>query len=504
MTFHVRPLIVSTLVVVLSLAVLGAAGKISPATARVQTQIADILYEHADYWTALRMYLRATETDLAQVRDRARAGAIRSALRVSQFGLAATHLAALKPQTSRDPSLMTLAGDTLWGSGRFDDADRAYGDAAALDPGNARARYGLARSLASRNQLDRALDEIQSALRTAPDDADLFQTLGTIYERMHRYSEAVAAYNAYLSRLRQGDRSIERVRWAENHVAFMRTFEGTTPFEMAAKDGATQHVVDFRLINGKVIIKAALNGSRPRDLALDTGAEHLALSESTAQELRVQPWTETLSAGVGSFGMRGQQVGKLDSIEIGTLTVKNIPCSIKSPSILNLATDGTDSFSPLELGLSVSLDYRNRKLTLAERLDDSSPARELPLRLNRLPTVSGDVNGLPVSFIVDTGGVATSLNTSTARSLFTVVDRQRIRLNVFGASGYDPQAYFLPGVNLAFGSLTMPNQPVVVLDLRAPSVLLGYEIGGIIGYRFLGKYHVEFDLQKSVLRLRDL
>jgi hypothetical protein len=44
----------------------------------------------------------------------------------------------------------------------------------------------------------------------------------------------------------------------------------------------------------------------------------------------------------------------------------------------------------------------------------------------------------------------------------------------------------------------------VVLNLRAPSVLLGYEVGGILGYRLLGKYRVEIDLQRSRLRLRDM
>jgi predicted aspartyl protease len=118
--------------------------------------------------------------------------------------------------------------------------------------------------------------------------------------------------------------------------------------------------------------------------------------------------------------------------------------------------------------------------------------------------VQGHVNGAVMSFIVDTGGEAISISTSTARTLFTPDDRRRIKLHVYGASGLDPEAYLLPGVNLAFGTIQMPNQPVVVLNLRAPSVLLGYEIGGILGYRLLGKYRVEIDMQKSLLRLRDM
>jgi len=42
----------------------------------------------------------------------------------------------------------------------------------------------------------------------------------------------------------------------------------------------------------------------------------------------------------------------------------------------------------------------------------------------------------------------------------------------------------------------------VVLNLRAPSVLLGYELGGIVGHRFLSRYEVTIDLNRAELRLK--
>ncbi len=42
---------------------------------------------------------------------------------------------------------------------------------------------------------------------------------------------------------------------------------------------------------------------------------------------------------------------------------------------------------------------------------------------------------------------------------------------------------------------------MVVLNLHAPSALLGFELGGIIGHDFLKRYLVDFDLDKSVIRL---
>ena len=59
------------------------------------------------------------------------------------------------------------------------------------------------------------------------------------------------------------------------------------------------------------------------------------------------------------------------------------------------------------------------------------------------------------------------------------------------------------------GSLVRRGQPVLelesdyaVLNLRAPSVLLGFQVGGIVGHKFLAQYHVSMDLAQSELRLQ--
>jgi predicted aspartyl protease len=123
------------------------------------------------------------------------------------------------------------------------------------------------------------------------------------------------------------------------------------------------------------------------------------------------------------------------------------------------------------------------------------------LWMNRLATVRGMVgDGHARSFVVDTGGQVISISTDTARAL-PPVDLRKIALKVYGASGWDRDAYLMPGVDLAFNDIRFPKMSVVVLNLRAPSVLLGYELGGIVGHRFLSKYRVTIDLNKSELRL---
>jgi hypothetical protein len=77
-------------------------------------------------------------------------------------------------------------------------------------------------------------------------------------------------------------------------------------------------------------------------------------------------------------------------------------------------------------------------------------------------------------------------------------------LKVFGSSGWDRDAFLLPGVNLAFDTIRYNNFPVVVLNLDTPSALLGFQLGGIVGHKFLSKYRVGIDLEHSVLKLKQI
>jgi hypothetical protein len=93
-----------------------------------------------------------------------------------------------------------------------------------------------------------------------------------------------------------------------------------------------------------------------------------------------------------------------------------------------------------------------------------------------------------------------SISTATAGELDHDIPR-KIALRVYGTSGWDRDAFLMPGVNLKFDAIAYPNFSVVVLNLRAPSVLLGFEVGGIVGHKFLSPYRVSLDLDRSEMRM---
>jgi predicted aspartyl protease len=103
--------------------------------------------------------------------------------------------------------------------------------------------------------------------------------------------------------------------------------------------------------------------------------------------------------------------------------------------------------------------------------------------------------------VVDTGGEVISISAETATALAIEPTGRKIALRVWGTSGWDRDAFLMPGMNLDFDRIEYRNIPLVVLNLRAPSILLGFQVGGIVGHKFLGGYKVAMDLANSELRL---
>ena len=201
---------------------------------------------------------------------------------------------------------------------------------------------------------------------------------------------------------------------------------------------------------------------------------------------------------------RSLQLARLESLTIGSLKLRNVPCIIKNPPLRNLPIRERESLSPLALGFSMMIDYKANLLTLGKHLPQEPRDVELPLTLYRLATVRGTIDAdHQVNFVVDTGGEVISISQATATSLHRPAQERRIALKVYGTSGWDRDAFLLlPGVDLAFDAIQYKSLPVVVLNLTAPSALLGFQLGGTIGHKFLSRYRVGIDLERSVLRLK--
>lgn len=470
-------------------------------TPEIQLQLGKLLYAEGRFSEALTAFQHAVGSDEARVRVPARMGLVQSSLRIGDFRKTRAEAVLLRQERPTDAAALAIYGDAMWASGLFGEAQEAYERALALQPGEARAHCGLARALSARGRDDEALEHGMNAVRLQPREADFHHTLGSVYERLRQYEHAANALGSFINLLPKGIAD-SRAVWAGAELKFLMSFGRKAPYQLASS-AEQLYTLPFRLENDKIVIEGRVNGGKPVDFAVDTGAELTTLSRATSERQGVAPVAYTISAGVGDIGLRELQLGRIDKLEFGALRVKNVPCMIKNPALRGLPAPEGESLSPLAMGLSMTVDYARRVLTLAKRLPDDGPADiTMELWMDRLATVRGMVgDGHPRSFVVDTGGQVISISTDTAQAL-PPVELRKIALKVYGASGWDRDAYLLPGVDLAFSHLRFNKMSVVVLNLRAPSVLLGYELGGIVGHQFLSRYKVAIDLNRAELRLK--
>jgi Flp pilus assembly protein TadD/predicted aspartyl protease len=463
-----------------------------------QFQRATEFYESARYREALGAFDRAARGDDAAIGIRARKGKVRAALRIAEFDLARAEAENLDAFEGADAESKALLGDALWASGLFDEADRAYEDAFALAPGSSRARFGRARSLASINRLDEALEEALAAAAEAPRDPEIHALVAVVYERLKRFEDAAEAYERYADLLPSGDSGAMAAR-AQNKVQLLRSFDGLAPLELEG-DPDRVHRVPFRMSDTKIIVRGRVNTTAV-EFVLDTGSEQTGISAATARTAQINPITVTFASGVGVPGMRRRGIGRADQIQVGSVTINNVPVSIRELEPGALPQWQTESFSPLSAGLSVVVDYARQEALFSRALPDGEADVRLPMRMNRLPLVRGLLNSShPAYFVVDTGGELISISADTALAL-AMLPVRRIPLRVIGMSGEDANAFLLPGVDLDFNEIMYRKVGLAVLNLRAPSVLLGYQLGGIVGHSFLSDYRVSMDLGRSEVRL---
>ena len=472
-----------------------------PATPICISRLANQLFDENRLHEALRSFDRATQTDDIGLATLARKGKIRTALKVAEFGLARQEAEKLTGSQVPDADALSLLGDALWSNGLFDEADRAYERALVLSPEFPRARFGKAKSLATRSRLQEALDEALAASAAAPRDGEIHAAIGDIYERLNRYDEAVVAYNNYINLLPNKDRS-DKAAWARAQVDFLDAFKGSDarrdrrgrpaqPAHAAVQAGEGQ---DRRAGPGQ---RRPHAGLRARHRLRGDGA----VARDRTARARPADYLHAQRRRRGS-GPPGPAAGARAVARVRHAQVRNLPVLIKNPALRGIPKREGESFSPLSLGMSMMIDYQKQLLTIGRNLPPTAAVTtKLPMRVSRLAMVRGVLNSnYPAYFVVDTGGEVISISSDTASALPSSAFR-RIPLKVWGTSGWDRDAFLLPGNDLDFDRIEYRNFPLVVLNLRAPSVLLGFQLGGIVGHKFLSNYRVSMDLAQSELRL---
>lgn len=409
---------------------------------------------------------------------------------------------------TKDPKnayALALLGTAHLNAGNFNDAKLFLYNAVTINKREALAWAGLGMLDFYENRIDSSLENMLAAVYLDRKESDYIFAYGQIASRGEKYKDAATAYRTFLDISSPTD--VERRERIKGLIRFLE-YLGTRN-DLYTVGGGTRTVVPVKLVNDRPVIELKINGKdKPLKFVLDTGSGVSVISDETAKALNIKTVAKGgMARAIGGDGKFEIVYGFLRKVEIGDVSVTNVPVYIREFHSTNENVDGYIGLALISKFLT-TIDYG--KLTFALSNKDFSEFRgggneklTLPLRLTSSGFLSGEVvlEGLDSSlnFIVDTGASISVISNNVAEKdeIRRFVREEKLR--VFGAAGVteDVPAYLLP--RITFGSHTREKIKAIALDLNIINEAAGFEQAGILGGNFLKNYRVTFDFQNSTV-----
>lgn len=430
----------------------------------------------------------------------------------------------LDPLSARGHALL---GTAILGAGEFRLSVEEFRTALALNENEALAVAGMAMVDLYENRLPLALPALRKAASIDPDEPDYVFALGQAAARSEKYKEAADAYERFLLVAPKTD--YDRRARIVGLIDFLRYLgrQGS----LYVPGGEYRSSVSFEATDNRPILQVRINGKEPLRFVLDTGSGMSVISEQTAKRLNMKPVAKGGQArAVGGGGRFEIVYGFLDSIEIGTAKIQNVPVYIRKFFDSHIPVDGYLGLSVVSKFLT-SIDYGTRRMSLVrqnqtDQVESWTTVRrpethqmlipaapndgsvEVPLRTTSSGFLSGEV-GLDgfdktVNFIIDTAASITVISEKLSQQEQLLELLQPSKMRVFGAAGVaeDVKLLQLPRLSLGLSKLEKIN--AAVLDLEPVNETAGFTQSGILGGNFLRHFRIYFDFARGSMRLEPL
>lgn len=420
-----------------------------------------------------------------------------------------------------------LLGSAILAAGEFRLSVEEFKTALALDPDEALAIHGLAMVDFYENRLSLALPLLRKAVSIDSNEPDFVFHLGQACARSERYKEAADSYERFLMIAPKTD--VDRRARIQGLIEFLRYLGRQGSLYVPSGDRAS---VPFEATDNRPILQVRVNGQRePLRFVLDTGSGMSVISDRTAKRLGIRAVAKGgLARAVGGGGKFEIVYGFLNSIEIGTVKVENVPVYIRRFFDNHIPVDGYLGLAVVQKYLA-SLDYGTRQMSLVrqhqtdfvdtwtaikrpEGFQGLAPvaindiAIEVPLRTTSSGFLSGEV-GLEgfeknVNFIIDTAASITVVSEKLSQEEQLLDLLQPSKMRVFGAAGVTEDVKLLQLPRLSLGLSKLEKINAAVLDLEPVNETAGFTQSGILGGNFLRHFRIYFDFARGAMRLEPL
>ena len=421
-----------------------------------------------------------------------------------------------------------LLGSAILGAGEFRLSVEEFRTALTLDQNEALAVAGLAMVDFYENRMPTALAGLRKVVSMDPDEPDFICNLGQAAARSEKYKEAADAYERFLIIAPKTD--TDRRDRILGLIDFLRYLgrQGS----LYVPSGGHRSTVSFEATDNRPIIEVRVNGNRqPLRFVLDTGSGMSVISDETAKRLGIKAVAKGgLARAVGGGGKFEIVYGFLNSIEIGSAKVGNVPVYIRKFFDSHIPVDGYLGLSVVSKYLT-SVDYGTRRMSLLRQnqtdevetwtivrrpennqallpLSLNDGAVEVPLRTTSSGFLSGEV-GLEgfeknVNFIIDTAASITVISEKLSQEEQLLDLLQPSKMRVFGAAGVTEDVKLLQLPRLSFGLSKLEKINAAVLDMEPVNETAGFTQSGILGGNFLRHFRIYFDFARGAMRLEPL
>src|SRR5215203_3663728 len=430
----------------------------------------------------------------------------------------------LDPLSARGHALL---GSAILAAGEFRLSVEEFKTALALNENEALAVAGLAMVDFYENRLPLAMPGLRRAVLLDPDEPDYTFNLAQAAARSEKYKEAADSYERFLMIAPKTD--LDRRARILGLIDFLRYLGRRGSLYVPSGDRAS---VSFEATDNRPVFNVRINGGKDTlRFVLDTGSGMSVISEQTAKRLNIRPVAKGgLARAVGGGGKFEIVYGFVDSLEIGTVKVENVPVYIRKFFDVAVPVDGYLGLSVVQKFLA-SIDYGAMKMSLVRQFQtdyvDSwtvvrrpegfqtlAPVQpndgviEVPLRTTSSGFLSGEV-GLDgfdknVNFIIDTAASITVVSEKFSQEEQLLDLLQPSKTRVFGAAGVTENVKLLQLPKLSFGLSTLEKINAAVLDMEPVNETAGFTQSGILGGNFLKHFRIYFDFARGTMRLEPL
>jgi hypothetical protein len=289
----------------------------------------------------------------------------------------------------------------------------------------------------------------------------------------------------------------------------------TSIFNMPSEGGVDYHfpaevpyvVIPFQYHAGHIVLPVTINGKKRVRFILDSGSSANVFHKPVLEQLHLPIVGKLPARGIGGF--EEVNLVKTDSVSIGGLTLYNQIAGSLDLSLLEETATEYEDFGGL-LGYDflsrfpVLINYRESTLVVynPERFEPPAGGVEVGFHLTMLvPTIRGELNGIPGDFIVDLGnpfGMIVHWKFARLNDLEKKLGDVQNDTDSFSGIGGGLGGKTAYAATFQIGDILIQSLRVILPDSSA-GLAGSDQLAGNIGNLILENFNVLFDYKNSRL-----